>query len=102
MIKKINVRCEGDINTIWDFHHQDGTVEHFYAYEGSPQYGVDDSKVHDKDPKLDMFLDALGSMTFQHLEDEWGAVDVEYDYHLHVLKVTQQPAEEENAWLGEE
>ena len=90
-ITKITVRLEGDVNTMWTFHYSDNTTDGYYAYEGSPQEETTDRRVYDYDPKLAMLLELLIDMT-PAPDDEYGAVDVEYDQHFQITKVTQQAA----------
>lgn len=57
---KAHVRLEGSVNQFWDMTREDGTVDEFYAIEGSPRYSLTngvvhphcDDFVHNFDPKL--------------------------------------------------
>ena len=93
MVTGFTVRLEGEVNSMWTFNYSDGTSEGYYAYEGSPQEESTDRRVYDYDPKLALLLDLLLTLT-PTPDDEFGAVDVEFDQHFRIIKVTQQAAGE--------
>ena len=92
VITSYEVRLEGDVNIMWDFRYSDGTSESYYAYEGSAQEESTDRRVYEYDPKLDMFLELLAKKCSPP-DDEFGAVDYEFDRYHQITKVTQQAAD---------
>jgi hypothetical protein len=90
MIVKIKLRCEGDVNRFVRFHYQDGSVESFSAIEGSFEYDCDNSRVWEKDLKLDLLLGMLSNLCYQYIKSDYHSVDVELDSHMRVKEVVHQ------------
>ena len=88
-ITKITVRKEGDVNQMWRFEYDDGSVDGYYAYEGSAQSNDDDKRVWEYDPKLALLLDHLISITPPVKYDDWSC-DIELDPDLEITKITHQ------------
>ena len=73
-IEYIDIRIEGEPNTNWMLNYSDGSSEEFYAYEESPRYEEDDSRVLDRDPSLAINLDSMASWFRDQVMETWDDV----------------------------
>ena len=92
-ITKITVRKEGDVNQMWGFEYDDGSVDGYYAIEGSAQNEMNDERVWEYDPKLALLLDMLLNATPHPRKWNW-CIDIELNCHMKITDVKHQSPED--------
>jgi len=85
-LEKIEVRLEGEVNAFWDFIYTDGTVDSYYAFEGSAQESTSDRYVYDIDPKLYLLLNII--LDKCHIPSEDETIEITFDSNLVLLSET--------------
>ena len=77
-IKSIDIRFEGDVNTNWDLHYNDGSCKSYYSIDGDgPLSCGDDSDVYSSNPELYSLL-----LILQQL------IGSQYDLNTKVVDIT--------------